>query len=121
NFGRLTCVKPLFIYCKENILLNNDGTDPLASDKCIIAREKRAIKVGNRSIPRIVPTVEAPIRKRNWVSTTSCALPVGAVSIKLPVKGCCIIFANLETITIILKRDKAEAIIFTLAPDNLTA
>src|SRR5699024_1817707 len=33
NLGKLKCVMPLFIYCKENILLNKDGTDPFSSDK----------------------------------------------------------------------------------------
>jgi hypothetical protein len=36
-------------------------------------------------------------------------------------KKCCIILANLETITITLNKDKADAINFTLTPDNLTA
>lgn len=61
------------------------------------------------------------MRKRNCDSANSKVLTVGAVSIKLPEKGCCIVFANLETMTITLKRDKADAIIFTLTPDNLTA
>src|SRR5699024_8192099 len=119
--GNIKFIRPHFIYCKENNLWNNDGTEPFSYDKCIIAREKRAIKVGSNKIPMMVPIVEAPIRNLNCVATKSCALRLGAVSIKLPVKGCCIIFASLEIITIILKRDKADAIIFTLAPDNLTA
>src|SRR5699024_12580604 len=33
NFGKLKCVIPRFIYCKENSLLNKDGTEPFSSDK----------------------------------------------------------------------------------------
>src|SRR5690606_42153976 len=56
-----------------------------------------------------VPSEAEPMRIRNWFSTNMKALSEGALSIKLPVKGCCIIFDNLETITITLKSDKADA------------
>lgn len=45
----------------------------------------------------------------------------GALSTRLPVNVCCIIFANREIITIKLNKDRAEANNLTLAPDNLTA
>src|SRR5699024_9455469 len=33
NLGKLKCVMPRLMYCKENSLLNKDGTEPLSSDK----------------------------------------------------------------------------------------
>lgn len=80
-----------------------------------------AIKVGSKRIPIIVPSVDEPIMTLYWFSTNSKVLTLGALSIRLPVKGCCIIFANRETITIKLNKDKAEANNLTLAPESLTA
>lgn len=110
----------LYIF-KGNSLLTKLGIEPLSSDKWIIALENMAIKVGNKRIPTNVPKVEALISILYWLSTNSKVFSVGAVSIRLPVKGCCIILASLEIITIKLNRDRAEAINLTLAPDNLTA
>ena len=84
-------------------------------------RENNATNVGNKIIPTNVPIVEAPIMILYWDSTNSNVFEFGAVSTKLPVKGCCIIFAILDTITIKLKRDKADAISPTLAPERRTA
>src|SRR5699024_12766845 len=33
NLGKLECVRPRLIYCRENNLLNKDGTEPFSSDK----------------------------------------------------------------------------------------
>ena len=74
-----------------------------------MALEKMATKVGKQIMPSKVPSEAEPMRIRNWFSTNMKALSEGALSIKLPVKGCCIIFDNLETITITLKSDKADA------------
>src|SRR5699024_12161757 len=39
NFGKLKCVIPRFIYCKENSLLNIDGTEHFSTYICIICNE----------------------------------------------------------------------------------
>lgn len=121
NLGKCICFNLLFIYSNVNPFLINAGIEPLSSDKEIIALENMATNVGSKRIPNIVPNVAEPMIIRYWVPTNSNVFSVGAVSIRLPVKGCCIIFAMREIMTIELNKDKPEARSFTLAPESLTA
>lgn len=114
------CVIPLFMYSILNPFLMREGTEPRSFDKCTIALENNAVNVGNKIIPIIVPTVDAPIKTLYCCSTNKSVFSLGAASTKLPVNGCCTMLAILEKVTIILNNDNADAISFTLAPDNLT-
>lgn len=112
---------PCFKNDNEKLLLITESTEPRSFANKMIVRENNAVNVGNNIIPNTVPTVEAPIKNLYWFSTICKVFSGPAVSIKLPVKGCCIMFAILETITIMLNSEREEAINFTLAPDRRTA
>lgn len=71
-------------------------------------------------MPQMVPTVEPKIKNRNCCPTSDSA-SVPATSTSFPVTGCWIILDILDTITITLNSDRADAINPTLAPDSLAA